>query len=135
MKFKIGSYQDEVLCDVIPMDICNILLGRPWQFDRHVVHDGHANTYTLTKDGLKHKLKPLHETNKVVCSVAKVCVVDGKKFLDTMRHEDVCFSIVPKDGKTKIEEVPAEVVELLKEFPDIVSDNVLDGLSPVQKIS
>ena len=30
VKFKIGSYQDEVLCDVIPMDICHMLLGRPW---------------------------------------------------------------------------------------------------------
>ena len=59
MKFKIGRYQDEVLCDVIPMDICHMFLGRLWQFDRHVVHDGHANTYTLTKDGVKHKLKPL----------------------------------------------------------------------------
>ena len=47
MKFKIGSYQDEVLCDIIPMDICHIFLGRSWQFDRHVVHDGQANTYTL----------------------------------------------------------------------------------------
>ena len=68
VKFKIGSYQDEVLCDVIPMDICHMLLGRPWQFDRHVVHDGCANNYSLTKDGVKHKLKPLQETNEKVCS-------------------------------------------------------------------
>ena len=81
-----------------------MLLGRPWQFDRHAVHDGHANTYTLTKDGVKHKLKPLQETNEAVCSAAKVCVVDGKKFLDTMRREDVCFAIVPKDGKIEVEE-------------------------------
>ena len=52
-----------------------------------------------------------------------------------MRHEDVCFAIVPKDGKTKVEEVPAEVAELLKEFPDIISDNIPDGLPPVQKIT
>ena len=58
MKFKIGSYQDEVLCDVIPMDICHMLLGRPWEIDMHDVHDGHVNTYTLKKDGLKHKMKP-----------------------------------------------------------------------------
>ena len=67
----------------------------------------------------------------MVCSATKVCFVDGKKFLDTMRHEDVCFSIVPKDGKTEVEEVPAEVAELLEEFPDIVSDNVPNGLPPV----
>jgi hypothetical protein len=30
VKFKIGNYHDEILCDVIPMDVCHILLGRPW---------------------------------------------------------------------------------------------------------
>ena len=43
----------------------------------------------------------------------------------------MCFAIVPKNGKTEVEEVPAEVAELLKEFPD----NVPDGLPPVWKIS
>ena len=56
MRFKIGRYQDEVLYDVIPMDICHMLLGRMWQFDNCVVHDRRANTYTLTKDGVQHKL-------------------------------------------------------------------------------
>ena len=50
MMFKNGSYQYEVLCDVIPMDICHMLFGRPFQFDRHIVYDGCANTYTLAKD-------------------------------------------------------------------------------------
>ena len=45
VKFKIGNYHDEILCDIIPMDVYHLLLGRPWQFDSHAVHDGHANTY------------------------------------------------------------------------------------------
>jgi hypothetical protein len=32
VEFKIGGYKDEILCDVIPMDVCHILLGRPWQY-------------------------------------------------------------------------------------------------------
>jgi hypothetical protein len=31
VNFKIGGYRDEILCDVIPMDVCHVLLGRPWQ--------------------------------------------------------------------------------------------------------
>jgi hypothetical protein len=27
------KYFDEVWCDVVPMDACHILLGRPWQYD------------------------------------------------------------------------------------------------------
>jgi hypothetical protein len=29
VEFKIGGYRDEILCNVIPMDVCHILLGRP----------------------------------------------------------------------------------------------------------
>ena len=27
------------------MDVAHIMLGRPWHFDRRVLHDGHANSY------------------------------------------------------------------------------------------
>lgn len=30
VKFHIQSYKDEALCDVMPMDLCHLLLGRPW---------------------------------------------------------------------------------------------------------
>lgn len=33
---SIGKYEDEVLCDVLPMKAGHILLGRPWQSDRRV---------------------------------------------------------------------------------------------------
>lgn len=86
MKYKIGSNCDEVLCDIIPMDACYMLLGRPWQFDRRVVHVGHANTYTLIKDGVHHKLKPLKEVEENLCSCARICFVDGRKFLEGIKH-------------------------------------------------
>ena len=79
---------------------------------------------------MKHKLNPLQEMNEMVCSVAKVCFVYRKKYLNTMRCEDVCFSIVPKGGK-EVEEIATKVVDLLEDFPDIVSNNVPNGLPPV----
>jgi len=41
--FAIGKYKDEVLCDVVPMEATHILLGRPWQYDRQVLHDGRTD--------------------------------------------------------------------------------------------
>ncbi|KAA3487402.1 Transposon Ty3-I Gag-Pol polyprotein [Gossypium australe] len=49
--FSIRKYQDEVLCDVVPMHAGHLLLGRPWQFDRRVKHDGFANQYTFKYQG------------------------------------------------------------------------------------
>jgi hypothetical protein len=66
IKFFIGkTHKDEAWCDVIRMDACHILLGRPWQYDRKVMHNGEKNTYTFWKDGLKVVLLPLKDEGKV----------------------------------------------------------------------
>jgi hypothetical protein len=33
--FSMGAYSDFVDCDVIPMEACSLLLGRPWQYDTY----------------------------------------------------------------------------------------------------
>ena len=40
VEFKIGGYKDEILCDVILIDVCHLLLGRPWKYDRNVIMMG-----------------------------------------------------------------------------------------------
>ena len=57
--FKIKNYEDEVVCDVLPMQACHILLGRPWQFDKKANHDGYLNRYSFEFGGKKICLKPL----------------------------------------------------------------------------
>ena len=51
-----------------------------------------------------------------------------------MKHEHVCFSIIPKDSK-EVEEVPKEFVDMLGEFFDLVSDNIPHWLPLMRKIS
>ncbi|XP_019223489.1 PREDICTED: uncharacterized protein LOC109205257 [Nicotiana attenuata] len=59
ISFNVGRYEDDILCDIIPMQACHILLGRPWQYDRNVVHDGRKNRYSLELNGRKFTLAPL----------------------------------------------------------------------------
>ena len=47
LKFSIGTYTDQVLCDVVPMQASHVLLGRPWEVDNKVVHEGKTNKYKL----------------------------------------------------------------------------------------
>ena len=101
----------------------------------HVVHDEQENTYTLTKDGVKHKLKSLKEKEEKVCSASKICYIDGKEFLKGMKHDHICFSIMPKDSKEHIQDVLAEVVDMLGDFFDIVLNNVPNGLPLMRKIN
>ena len=59
INFAIGKYKDEVLCDVVPIEATHVLLGRPWQYDRHVLHDGLSNIMSFSFQGRKVTLKPL----------------------------------------------------------------------------
>jgi len=57
--FVIGKYQDEVLCDVVSMEVTHILLGRLWQYDRQILHDGLTDKMSFNFQGHKVILKPL----------------------------------------------------------------------------
>ncbi|XP_059313982.1 uncharacterized protein LOC132064853 [Lycium ferocissimum] len=60
IKFSIGKYQDKILCDVVPMQACHLLLGRPWQFDVDAQHSGRANKYSFVVKRKKYILIPLN---------------------------------------------------------------------------
>ncbi|XP_010678245.1 uncharacterized protein LOC104893810 [Beta vulgaris subsp. vulgaris] len=45
--FRVGEYMDQLWCDALPMTACSLLLGRPWQSDRHVMHNGKTNAYSV----------------------------------------------------------------------------------------
>ena len=57
--FCIGRYEDEVLCDVVPMQATHVLLGRPWQYDKRTSHDDFTNKYTFLHCNRKVTLVPL----------------------------------------------------------------------------
>jgi hypothetical protein len=140
VEFKIGGYRDEILCDVIPMDVCHILMGRPWQYDKNAIHDGRRNTYTLEKNGRTHMLLPIEE-KKVKDEVnASILLMSGKELLREVRREhEMKFSVVRNTRviltSTSLEYFLEEVQELLEIFADIVVDDLPNSLPPIKSIN
>jgi len=86
--FSIGKYVDEVVCDMVPMEVSHLLLGRPWQYDRKVTHDDLANKYSFMFKGPKVSLTPL--------SPREVCEDQLKTRVKTEQER--------KEGREKIQE-------------------------------
>ncbi|KAK1679591.1 hypothetical protein QYE76_040439 [Lolium multiflorum] len=59
ISFKIGAYEDTVDCDVVPMTVCHMLLGRPWQYDKKANHDGYTNAYSFKVNDKTYILRPM----------------------------------------------------------------------------
>ncbi len=65
INFAIGNYHDDVECGVVLMQACNILLGRPQQFDRDSMHHGRSNQYSFLYHDKKIVLHPM--SLKIFC--------------------------------------------------------------------
>lgn len=48
-----AKYKDSVWCDIVLIDACHLLLGRPWKYDCSMIHDGRLITYSFAFDGAK----------------------------------------------------------------------------------
>eukprot|EP00253_Pinus_taeda_P006301 PITA_06301 len=97
VEFQIGRYKDKIICDIMPMDVCHILLGRPWQYDRKVTHDGVMNCYKFEKDGVKHTLVPIKEEKGAAeTSEPKALLVSGKQFLKQVEGSEIGYAVVKK---------------------------------------
>ena len=59
VSFKIGGYEDILECDVVPMSVFHLLLRRPWQFDRGVIHNARTNQYSFEMKGKEFVLRPM----------------------------------------------------------------------------
>jgi hypothetical protein len=126
VEFKIGEYKDEILCDVMPMYVCHLLLGRPWKYDRNMIHDGRKNMYTLEKNGRTHMLLPIKNQEVKTEMSNTVLVMSGKELLkEVKKKEHTQFIVVRKPiivlTSTRIDDLPEEIQELLEEFADHTS--------------
>eukprot|EP00253_Pinus_taeda_P027019 PITA_27019 len=139
VEFRIGKYHYTVFCDIMPMDVCHILLGRPWQYDRKVAHDGKTNCYKFTKDGVKHTLVPIKEEDSAESSRTKALLMGGKQFIKQVEENEINFVVVRRMKPVLLNleksELPKEIQELLEEFQDIAADELPDKLPPKRSIS
>ncbi|CAM8960386.1 unnamed protein product [Rhodiola kirilowii] len=130
VKFSIGKkYTDEVWCDVVPMDACHILLGRPWQFDRRTKHDGFKNTYTFQKDGVPITLGPSDLRKEV-----RNQLLSRLEFQKEMDTESEVFALVITEANSGDSELPSQVMPLVEEFADVAPTELPSGLPPMRDI-
>jgi hypothetical protein len=56
MSYGIHPLKDEVVCDVSPLDVCDIVLGQPYMRKRHVVYDSRPCHVIITLGGQIYRI-------------------------------------------------------------------------------
>ncbi|XP_057958649.1 uncharacterized protein LOC131151421 [Malania oleifera] len=128
---KIGEYEDQIWCDVLPMNVAHILVGRPWLFDMDVSHNGRANTYFFKCNGKRIILSPFEpksgkskkkEETKGKQVGQPLHILNKKDFEFKSQETQVVYVVVAKEAEQKSleQETPPEVFPILSEFEDVI---------------
>jgi hypothetical protein len=93
LRFAItANFIDEVELDVIPLDICGIVLGSPYLYDRKAIFHRHENKYHLFKNGVEYIVRA--HTKKMNLSLVNVGQM--KKLVNSSKNF-VLLMIKPKE--------------------------------------
>lgn len=140
VQFSIGkNLQEQVLCDVVPMDACHILLGRPWQFDGKAVYDGYRNTYSFQHSGRTMVLIPFKEDSMTKPSKvgnkppSKIETEQTLLFLQSLKITQQGLVIILLNENEPQAQHPTEVKNLLHEFSPVFPDQLPNGLPPIRE--
>ncbi|GJU68376.1 putative nucleotidyltransferase, ribonuclease H [Tanacetum coccineum] len=118
-----NTYKDNVWCD--------LLLGRPWEYDRDITHNGRTNTYNFLFGVVKITLMP--NKPKEVVSKPTGTLLTLSQFKDELEIGDDVFMLIGKEV-AEDSEIPEAMIPLLKEFSDVFLDELPDGLPPLRDI-
>jgi hypothetical protein len=48
MSYDIYPFKDEVVCDISPLDVCDIVLGHPYMWKCHVIYESRPCSVIMT---------------------------------------------------------------------------------------
>ena len=126
--FAVDPFIDTVICDVSPMDCCDLLLGKLYQFDRHATYDSVPNTYKLRKDQKTYIMTSSSRTGSSAPISTLTLVSDpeaSRTALSAMVFQTLFVRQAPDAGSTPLHDFSlpsANMQPLLESHQDILED-------------
>ena len=128
---QVAGYHEEIWCDILPMGVGSILLGRPWLYDRDVAQYGRTNRCVFYFGGNKQVWKPFVPPNqRLPINYPKTPVlhnlpsqflgiVSARQFLKGMDNEAPVWAIQvrTKTSSTGEGDFPSFLQEFASLFP------------------
>jgi hypothetical protein len=71
LSYGIQPFRDEVLCDVSPLDVCDVLLGQPYMWKHHAIYESRPRSVIVTLGGHLYRIPEVVPTIVPPKSVAR----------------------------------------------------------------
>jgi hypothetical protein len=68
LPYNIKPFMDEVLCDISPLDVSDVLLGQPYLWRRHAMYDSRPRAVIITLGNKLCRIPDVNSQNETVLS-------------------------------------------------------------------
>jgi hypothetical protein len=96
LSYDIKPFKDEVLCDVAPIEVFDVLLGQPYLWKPHVVHESRPRSVIITLNRKLYRIPEAIPPSVISLNSTKKC----KKVISQMRN--FFFFVIHSQNKQKI---------------------------------
>ncbi|CAL2262766.1 unnamed protein product [Prunus armeniaca] len=145
---QLGPCHERLYCDILPMSVAHVLLGRPWLYDRCVKSCGRENTYTFQHEGKNITLTPSNPAIKPTKDVQPTLLFKEKasehrlsslssvNFAHELQDTGVSFALLLRPKSNSNPTPLAEPIhQFLPKFSNIIPDDLPDALPTVNNIT
>jgi hypothetical protein len=89
MSYDNNPFKNEVLCDVSPLEVCDVLLIQPYLWKRHVVYESRPHNVIITLNRKLYRIPEVVPRSSISLISAKQCrkvISHTRKFVFFMIH-------------------------------------------------
>jgi hypothetical protein len=98
LPYNIKPFKDEVLCDIYPLEVCDVLLGKPYLWKRHVVYESRPCNVIITLGRQLYRILEVASPTTISLISAKQCskvISQTEKFVFFVIHAHSKKKVTP----------------------------------------
>jgi hypothetical protein len=124
LSYDIKPFKDEVLCDVSPLKVCNVLLGQPYLWKHHVVYESRPHSVIITLNRKLYRIPEAVPPSVISLISAKKC----RKVI-SQTGKFVFFMILSQSEKNIVATSRASAIDLSTQHKQV--DKVMEEYSDI----
>jgi hypothetical protein len=129
MSYNIKPFKDEVLCDVVPLEVCDVLLGQPYLWKHHVVYESRPGSVIITLNIKLYRIPEIVSPSAISLISTKKCrkvISQTRKFVFFMIFSQNKRNIMATSRvfATDLSTQQKKVDKVVEEYSDIISSPI-----------
>jgi hypothetical protein len=126
LPYDINPFKDEVLSNVTPLEVCDVLLGQPYLWKRHVLYESKPHSFIINLDRKLYRIPEVVPPTVISFIFAKQCrevISQTEKFVFFMIHAQTEQKVATTSmaSATCIFMHHKQVDKVVEEYKDIFS--------------